>query len=547
MYPIFLALSFLHQELPVRNHYLQVRETTTVQKLLSRISSKEKTYVASKSLRNQRVTLSIKNIEPGKIIDILIQILSHSNTEPYLYELHDGTDKNTFILTTNAEYKKEEKRSLEYPKKQLALILRNTRDYIRKNENYVYGTDSYPLTEEPHRTILKNLSDAQINDLIEGKRISVSEYIPKQMIVNYNKMFSIENLNTKNIIGNDFKPKGGKLEEGPFKQPFFRVKFQQKNNFKFNIGIEGAVYGVPPQGIWNDTYFTIDPFQYCKNPTSSLASATPESIQHLPHEKQFDLSELFNKETTSEMRSDLGFLLRKISEITNINIAEEHFISRNYNADPSKKVEFLLKKGNIREIFEYIWRNYNYITNLHNDIYYLWSPVWAFEKRSDISDQDLDYWKNLKEKQGGSFSLNQWTQIASKYNNYQLQDTFYREIPTNFSDPGKTIACFELLRFIGKISPEIWQKLREEGEVKWQNLPFDTRASLDYSTMEDINWFDPPVELTYSELMNCTGALRYSKSLRGQDSEMVVLSVNTQDGTNIFSFSVSGIILPKKR
>ncbi len=543
--PLSASLILINQRSTENQEFITLAETSTIEQVLSKLSTKTRILTASKTLKDQRVSVFLRNTEKQKAENILLRVLGHSIDTPTSYEWHQGVDKNTFILTRNLHDKKEERNLLEYPKRQIALILKNTRDNLNSDKEIVYGTNTFSSGFELHNNILKSLTDSQLETLISGKGISVSQFVPKNLVDNYQKMYS-KNFQDSIANGIAFSQE---QKKGPYKEPMITVKPQRGSSFLYTISIAGAINHLPAQGIWNDNGQIIDPFQSCTNPLSPLSTFLPEKMQKIPNEKQYDFSELYkDKNITSTMRSDLGFLLGYISKTTNIDIVSENFISRGYFTYPHK-FEFQLKKGTLREIFEYIWRNYNYITEQNEGVYYIWSPVWAFERRADIPDRELEYWKKLKEKQNG-FTLEQWIKVASKYNDYQLRDTFYQEIPMSPA-PGQgnglTTVSFELLRFLGKLSPEIWQDLRERGEIKWQDLPLDLRSSLNYSSMEDIKWFDQPVELTYSELMNCTGALHYSKSLRGQDSEMVVLNVNTQDGANVFSFSVSGIILPKKR
>nr|WP_309696929.1 hypothetical protein [Armatimonas sp.] len=498
---------------------------------LKEISTNNKIILrCDKNVFNQRVNIFFDSIDFKSVMTILIEILNHNskNKSGYVWEEYKDEARRvtTYTLKKLNRAFNEEKEELDFPEKQILKILKTCRDNIKKPALFNRG-NLYFSKDDPLGKLLSEMSDSQIESLVRSGNISLDGKVSDADIQLYHRDWVEKNKNNQIIYGENI-PKNG-----PYEKPMFRLR-SIDDQTKKALFIYGAYSS-------NNSGSVIDPYQYSDR-ESPNSGVMPEGIQKISDDRIIDLTPFLDaKDISEEMKSDLSFILKCLHKASGINLVHENFVYNDLMGLHQGK-GIRIRKGKLKDIFYEIWNNYGYKCILKDDVYYLWSPTWAFNRRSDISDEIITSLKKEKDRKQGFDALD-WMNIGSRLNRYQIQYALSIALKLGFMESGNTLrASLESLFFVSALPDYLKKSLLDGVTVWWQNIPADYRLKLNLEVMNELDYNRPPISYDKFSLMTAQGEISLSKRIVGaQTVENVTLNLQDASGKFLFYGSFQGL------
>jgi hypothetical protein len=501
------------------------------------------TYIAPGSIQQQRVVLSLKNKNPGEFRNIILQTLNHREEKKFLFEweIIQNNQKTEYHLVKSQSYKTIENKELAYPYDQVRIILQKSHSHLAESdkdknqdkEAYFAANDNRYLAQA-----IKRIDQSSIDMLINNSYIEASNLIPPEGIALYKKEYT-DQINSSKALSTDQKKTAiSNIEK---EKPYLYLFQSPENEYQFRLGLSGVFTSQ------NEKYISAVGICTDQNTENSFfpLSDIPESIRKIDNTQIIDLSkELNNKNSTEEQRKDRSFILLTLAKKTGIQISEEHFLKSEYAGLPYRKSEFPLKKGTLRNFFLEIWKKWQVKTDFHNEVYYVWSPTWVFDRKCDISDDILNKWKNLYKLRQG-FSIEDQSQIALSLSDSQIIKTFNLEVPSSL--PTLDISNhLSTLRFMGCLSKKQWEKCRSPQGMTWEEAPQKAKSMIFFTEMQKN--FPPKFNnnINFENISNSSGTV-HIRSRKDDTSimEMLILNVYGRDGVFLFMGGAQGSYLLK--
>jgi hypothetical protein len=528
---LFLLNTLSPQELLDRK--ISINCKTTVYDALKSVSDQNESYLCSENLKNQRIILLINNKTPKEFRSILLNSLNHTDKNNPIYEWSKKEDGSGWFISTNARYRFMLKSELEKPKNQMLKILNSTiqslntpgNSKINSRESYFSSSDRSVFANA-----LRNITPSQIEDLIDGKRTSISFDGIDKFYTNYKISMENQLQKSKNQIN---ALSIGRLT---IPSPYISLRENPKNPWDYHLEIFGLLDKVSNSGIEGFANPIIQTDYMCENRTSPLGNP-PEIFNTINNPTIIDISSIFkNKETQLLINKDPKFLLEILSKKTNIQIAQERFLKPDYFGQ--NNTLWTLQKGTLRDFFIAIWRKWNYLCRFENGIYYLWSPTWAFDKAADVDDLTIKRWKDRQSER--EFTLNDYLDICAKFSNLQIRKTLLPNVLPSESDGGFTNLQLSLLRLISRLPKSTQKQIFSDKGIEWISIPSDIRKILDFKANSETYNFTRTAFPSQENIESSIGYIKGFTSIRNnKKSEIVNLFVTTQTGESLANTAVA--------
>lgn len=388
--------------------------------------------VNNRQIAEQRVTLAANELPLHQLITRLSQVLSHGSTSPSCFRWDKETEvKNgqvTYVLVTERGYTVSVQKALDQPRLD---ALNKLKDW-RKNP---FGlAECYAL---------KNLTDAQLNDLLNGRRIVVPT--TQDFIDARRKQYE------KTVAA--YKERGDPRDFSPFEWKDTEITLgasvsgdERRLFSNMPIYMLLAVPGRPAEDAILSGGIGLNNDGLRPKPETGLLPVTKEG--NLP---VYDLEPVIKaKEVTEEQKADLAFNLAALSKVAGVNVFCETFLHGNPTGFPPKRLNIV--KGTLPELFNAICREWGYIVVQDGNDYQLWSRSWVFDKQADITESQITAFRRTWEQHGDSFSDGDLVGMASRLNYEQMAFTLPFAFPK--MTPLNTYSEYRYLRIIGLLSAE---------------------------------------------------------------------------------------------
>ena len=349
---------------------------------------------ASRDIADQRVTLCAKEQALEPFMAGVAETLSHTskNATGYIWEAGpSAAGKSSYRLKRTSAGRIAERQGLEKPRQEALQGLYDLRNAAHRaevaaqktnpteHEKLVieYGKDRYVQA-------FKALNDSQIKRLLNGEVLSVPT-----------TPFQDANLPSPIVI-RVFN--AAEKEHDPTKSDWFGVCLANFTPTAWR-GLNSA-RGREKTGYLPET------------PDADKETAPV-----------YDLNPLLSAPgVTDEQRTDLGFVVHTLSQVTGIPVYEEHFIRQVGLFYPDVK-GLTLRKGTMPQLVNAICKHWEYqVEQAPSGDLLFWSRHWAQDKQSDISERTLAPWRSVLQKQG-RFTETDYTDMAQKLSFAQVRVT----------------------------------------------------------------------------------------------------------------------------
>lgn len=428
--------------------------------LLTELSPQVKAdLTASRHIADQRVTLHVTEEPLYIVMGRLIALLSHAADRPHGYHWESldrlANARPAFRLWRDAASIAEEAAEIDYPRREVAILLRDKRNWARMSpeERKNYKGDD-PYTGPPNRPVglydqaLKGQSDTQIDALMRGEHISLDPALFIEQIALFTQQqIDATAANRDNLIRQGFPdPYPNGIPATPPLAPAIYVSPADSDGEELSSSHR---YGVHLEGIADD-YLVLDPCDTANNRDPGRLGATQAASRSGP---VIDLAPLLaDKAVTPEQRGDVGFTLQALAKTAHLTLYHEAFL-RPPNAHGFGLRSEGLKRlqGTLPELIAAICAEWNMQVQKGGDDYLFWSRTWAQDRTTDVPERLIIPWKKRYEAQG-RLTLDDRAEIAATLTYPQIKLALEMAWPPSGPwDQG--IHQYRALRVLGFMTP----------------------------------------------------------------------------------------------
>ncbi len=445
---------------------------------------------AERDIADQRVTLHLVNQPVYLLMDRLTRLLSHHLDAPKGYQWGHldraaGT-RPAYQLWRDGHSVNEEQAALDYPRREVAVMLRDLRDLAgmspQDSETYteklIAGVSpqvlaghkrDYPFnfcdpSEEIYAHALRGLSDSQLDDLVSGQSVPLassaftadvaslhqqeidrSQAMQKSFLADHPGM----SLSALALPPVNIPPS---LGQGPLMLTV-APDSEDEDLLYDPAHTNPGTYTITLQGIPNSSLRV--------NTYDTSTNRAPEYVS-LPTGPNLgpaiDLAPLLRaKGVTNDQRRDLGFTLQALAHAAGITVYQEDFLRGSVYPDPGSNPDnktpeafgLLTLKGPLPVLIAAICTHWNFQAQKLGDDYFFWSRTWAQYRADDIPERLLAPWRQRLQTQG-RLTLNDHAEIAAALTWRQVSLTLQTALP----EPRPwTLDLYRLMRVLGQLSP----------------------------------------------------------------------------------------------
>ena len=423
---------------------------------------------ASPAIADQRVTLHLTDQPVYLLMNRLPMLLSHLPARPpgYYWEKRDRPAKArpAFNLWRDLRSIQDEEYERDYPRREVAVMLRDMRNVIRMTpeQRAKYKSDYPPAPylndADPVQMALKGLPDEQIDALVDGQKIPLDPALFVKGIAAFKqkqrdyyalrKKQSDEYLRTHSPAG----PVEPFVLEVPDVAPALSLRRMDKNGedpdkaTQYEIHLDGIGRLDSPggEGAVSDEGVVLDVYDTSADRALDWVPL-PAAV---PKEPVIDLTPLLRgKLVTPEQRADTGFAIQALARAAHINVYQEHFLRRGATRGYAAPGPTPLK-GTLPQLIAGICAEWNYHAEKVGEDYLFWSRTWAQDRAADVPDRLLSRWQARFKKQGG-LTLDDHSEIAAALIWPQIV-TLSQVLPEGCP---ADIHAYTMLRLLGQLSP----------------------------------------------------------------------------------------------
>lgn len=421
---------------------------------------------ASSSIADQRVTLHSTDQPVYVLMDRLLKLLSHQPEKPhgYFWERSETTAKErpAFILRRDLNSILYEQDQLDYPRREIAKMLRDMRDLShmtaedRKKYNgdfpYVHLPDDIkeqPFGKDmmPYAKALGSLTDDQIDALMRGEQVPLDPnlFTEERAALRQQQIDQMKQQQEISKSSNIADPFPNGIPEPPAVTPTISVAAED-DYFQPSAG--NYLYGVRLNGI-QSSRILLNPFDTFNNPNPNrVARSMFAPHPPLPPSPIVDLTPLLaDKSITPAQRDDAGFTLQALAKTAHITIYQEDFLKRSRSGFFGSPGITILKAP-LQTIILEICDEWNCQEQKVGNDYYFWSRSWALDRAADIPERLVKKWKKRYQEQG-TFTLDDYVEFALALTWPQATVTLGRAVPE--AGVG-SLEEYHMLRTLGRLN-----------------------------------------------------------------------------------------------
>ncbi len=403
---------------------------------------------ASSQIADQRVTLRLTGQPLYLLLNRLPQLLSHLPEKPHGYYWEKlGRPANArpaFNLWRDLRSLQDEEYARDYPRREAARMLRDMRDVIplTAEQRREFKSDYPPARlrgdPTPLDRALQNLSDAQIEALVDGEKMPLDPAMFAGEIAAFKQKQRADSLRTyAEAIRAGYPP-----PEPPDVPPALSVERMDKDGTYPNQATE---YEVKLEGV-NDYGNGLEVYD---TNTDRAPNRVPPPIAG-PKEPVFDLAPLLtDRAVTPAQRKDVGFTLQALAKVAHVTLCQEDFIKAGATAKYDTPGPTPLK-GTLPQLIAGICREWDLHTEKVGDDYVFWSRTWALDRANDVPDRLVARWRARLQKQG-TLTLEDNTEIAATLTWPQVKLTL--DVALAGTGPWSSVMTYKTLRLIGLLPP----------------------------------------------------------------------------------------------
>ena len=390
---------------------------------------------AAPSIRDQRVTLCVKNKPLSHVAACLASLLSHDvGGEPhYFWQDDNQSGEKVYTLRPTASAAVKYRENLSKPRQEAIQTLKDFRALAQlpKAERGGYKTRLSALLvshvdDGPYTQAIKELTEPQFTRFLKTGYATLQAAKIQESLTTYNAMAKKDRFVASGLA---------KVPDGPYRPPVTQIQLrffscgQYGSQTTGEIGLNDPVlsefYGFQLGGI-SAAYTYLNVFPNEPNRAGRLLE------DHKPGETPplYDLNGLLGSASaTFSQRNDFGFILSALSRASGASIYEEHFLRPGYWGDGqlgSGKPDILdptVTKGTLPQLLNSLCDKYDYdASQTKNGDYVFWSRRWGRDKQADISETVLAPWRrNLKSK--GYLTERDYRDMVQKLSYAQIKIT----------------------------------------------------------------------------------------------------------------------------
>ena len=409
---------------------------------------------ASPQTADQRVTLHLTDQPLYLLMERLPALLSHlpNKSHGYYWERLDrpvGT-RPAFNLWRDLRSVQDEEHEQGYPRREAAVMLRDMRNLCRltNKERESYKGDFpfirfpgiSPTEDGPEGRALRDLTDAQIDALLDGEKVALDPTLFPEEIAAFKKQRRENYLRIHHIPSGE----AASVPALPDIPPALSVSIADgggndpAGEMRYHLNLEGIVNYSSNIDVY-DTSAHPDPSRVSPVAAASADKGAP-SVDMAPF--------LNDKTVTPEQRGSLSFTVQALAKSAHVNIYCETFLKGPYVAYLPKVGGLTTLKGTLPSLIGAICTEWNYQGQKVGDDYFLWSRTWAMDRAADVPDRLISRWRTRQQKQG-ALTLTDDKEIAATLTWPQIALTLAPAVPgvrMGNSD-------YKALRLLGMLSP----------------------------------------------------------------------------------------------
>lgn len=433
---------------------------------------------ASPQVADQRVTLHLTDQPLYRLMGRLPQLLSHLPDKPHGYYWEKlerpANSRPAFNLWRDLRSVQDEQYAHGYPRREAAVLLRDMRNLCRltpkERESYkgdfpfIRFPGVSPTEDGPEAKAMRDLTDAQIDALLDGERIPLDPALFPTEIAEFKQQRRQNYLRIHNIPAE----KDASVPALPDIPPAISVSQADSNGnnpdkeTRYHLDLEGIVSYSSNIDVY-DTNAHPDPSRVPPVITASTDKAMPV-VDLTPR--------LTDKAVTEEQRSSLSFTLQALAQAAHINVYGETFLKQPYVTYNVGAGRLTTLKGTLPSLIAAICKEWNYQAQKAGDDYIFWSQTWAQDRAADVPDRLIHKWRERQQKQG-ALSLADNAEIAATLTWPQIGLTLNQALPELRMGPSE----YDPLRLIGLLSPlESQAAFSAEGLALAQSSPWVQQA-----------------------------------------------------------------------
>jgi hypothetical protein len=336
-----------------------------------------------------------------------------------------------------------------YPRREAATLLRDMRNLCRLTPEerksykgdwpFVRFPNNAPAENSPEGKALRDLTDAQIDALLDGQKIALDPTLFSKEIADFRQQRRKDYLRIQNIP----PEQAASAPALPDIPPAISVTRADSDSgdpereTRFHLNLEGVVEGSTNLDVY-DTNAHPDP-----------SRVPPAAILADPAAPRVDLTPLLgDKAATPEQRDSLSFTLQALARTARINIYSETFLKKPFITYGARSGGLTTFKGTVPNLIAAICAEWNYQAQKVGDDYLFWSRTWAEDRAVDVPDRLLSRWRARQQKQG-VLTLTDREEIAAALTWPQVALTLTPALP----QAAMSAHEYKALRLLGTLSP----------------------------------------------------------------------------------------------
>ena len=320
---------------------------------------------------------------------------------------------------------------------------------------------------QPYREAVKNLSDTQIDALINGESVPLAETQFAAGITRFNTRWKNNLIAQRNhaLANGEADPFPNGIPDRPSTTPSIRIS---ANDHEGQWMSQSSWYGIHLDGIslsdGGDSYLYVDPMDNGRPPL-------PITNQDGP---LVDLSPLLKGPTvTDTQRGDVGFTLAALAKTAHITLYQEHFFKTTIYDTRSRGLSLL--KGTLPQLVNAICAEWRYQAVKVGSDYFFWSRTGAQDREWDISEPKLERWRQRIARQG-KVTLTDRMEMASALSWPQVRLTLSMALPEAGAWDAPVV--YRLLRGLSEIGPDAIEAAASSDGLAFAELPISTQQVL---------------------------------------------------------------------
>lgn len=352
---------------------------------------------AEQDVADQRITLHVTGQPVHVLMGQLLALLSHDPAHPHGYrwgslDRAPGARRD-YQLWRDAASVAEEEAARNYPRRQLAVMLRQMRDDARL---------PLPDPKEPQPTVwdipylkaFRGLTDDQVDGLVNGATVPLDPALFPDEIAEGNRRMKEGIARQREYTLSVGNPKLIPTTIAlPAPEPMIQVTPVDQDMDeslpdqagKFYLDLLGVVFSSR----------VLDTYNTPNDPDPILLSLPADTGPRV------DISPFLSaKTTTPEQRGDLGFTLQALARTAHLNIYGESFLrtSTLHGGGPHPGLETL--QGSVPRLVAQICALWDYHAQPVPGGYLFWSRTWAQDRARDIPERQIASWRRRLLKNG---------------------------------------------------------------------------------------------------------------------------------------------------